>query len=205
MINEFKNILSAKLKAPLPGIKAHLEVAPYRKVDYTQEQLENAKQSGVLILFYEKPDGIHAVMIERALNNSKHSGQIAFPGGKKEVFDNNLIETALRETEEEVGVIKNHVEIIGSLSDVYIPVSDYRVLPAVGIVSYQPTFILQEEEVRSVLEVNINSIIHPQAISSKKITLSNGVTINAPCFNLNNQVVWGATALMVNELRHLLK
>ena len=117
MINELKNILSNRLKAPLPGIQAHLEVAPYRKVDYTPEQLKNAKQSGVLILFYEKLDGIYAVMIERAINNGKHSGQIAFPGGKKEVDDANLIETALRETEEEVGVIKNHIEIIGRLSD----------------------------------------------------------------------------------------
>jgi 8-oxo-dGTP pyrophosphatase MutT (NUDIX family) len=205
MINELKNILSNRLKAPLPGIQAHLEVAPYRKVDYTPEQLKNAKQSGVLILFYEKLDGIYAVMIERAINNGKHSGQIAFPGGKKEVDDANLIETALRETEEEVGVIKNHIEIIGSLSDVYIPVSNYRVLPSVGVISYQPSFILQEEEVKSVLEVNINEIIHPQALSSERITLSNGTKILAPCFNLNNQIVWGATALMVNELRHLLK
>ncbi len=205
MIELFKTYISEQFKYPLPGIKTHLEAAPYRKADVDELTKKQARQSGVLILFYEKNNILHTVLIKRAINNSNHSGQIAFPGGKKEEHDANLIETALREANEEIGIVKEHVEVIGKLTDVFIPVSNFLVAPVIGFIDYSPTFTLQINEVYDVVEVEVQTLIHPNTFQQQMVKLSGGAQLKVPCFVINKQIVWGATALMINELRYLIK
>ena len=144
-------------------------------------------------------------MCIRDRNNSNHSGQIAFPGGKKEEHDANLIETALREANEEIGIVKEHVEVIGKLTDVFIPVSNFLVAPVIGFIDYSPTFTLQISEVYDVVEVEVQTLIHPNTFQQQMVKLSGGAQLKVPCFVVNKQIVWGATALMINELRYLIK
>jgi|TARA_R110000782_G_scaffold237188_1_gene323492 8-oxo-dGTP pyrophosphatase MutT (NUDIX family) len=205
MIELFKTYISEQFKYPLPGIKTHLEAAPYRKADVDELTKKQARQSGVLILFYEKNNILHTVLIKRAINNSNHSGQIAFPGGKKEEHDANLIETALREANEEIGIVKEHVDVIGKLTDVFIPVSNFLVAPVIGFIDYSPTFTLQISEVYDIVEVEVQTLIHPNTFQQQMVKLSGGVQLKVPCFVVNKQIVWGATALMINELRYLIK
>ena len=205
MIELFKTYISEQFKYPLPGIKTHLEAAPYRKADVDELTKKQARQSGVLILFYEKNNILHTVLIKRAINNSNHSGQIAFPGGKKEEHDANLIETALREANEEIGIVKEHVEVIGKLTDVFIPVSNFLVAPVIGFIDYSLIFTLQISEVYDVVEVEVQTLIHPNTFQQQMVKLSGGAQLKVPCFVVNKQIVWGATALMINELRYLIK
>ena len=205
MIELFKTYISEQFKYPLPGIKTHLEAAPYRKADVDELTKKQARQSGVLILFYEKNNILHTVLIKRAINNSNHSGQIAFPGGKKEEHDANLIETALREANEEIGIVKEHVEVIGKLTDVFIPVSNFLVAFVIGFIDYSLIFTLQISEVYDVVEVEVQTLIHPNTFQQQMVKLSGGAQLKVPCFVVNKQIVWGATALMINELRYLIK
>ena len=189
MIELFKTYISEQFKYPLPGIKTHLEAAPYRKADVDELTKKQARQSGVLILFYEKNNILHTVLIKRAINNSNHSGQIAFPGGKKEEHDANLIETALREANEEIGIVKEHVDVIGKLTDVFIPVSNFLVAPVIGFIDYSPTFTLQISEVYDVVEVEVQTLIHPNTFQQQMVKLSGGVQLKVPCFVVNKQIV----------------
>ncbi|TXB67308.1 CoA pyrophosphatase [Vicingus serpentipes] len=204
-MNNFKSFLSEQLLADLPGKLAHQEAAPYRKVDYDTLDLNTVKKSGVLILFYNKGEETHLVLIQRPIYNGTHSGQIAFPGGKVEESDKDIIHTALREANEEVGVEMNDVEVLGQLSDVYIPVSNFLVTPVIGVINYTPRFIPELREVAEIIELRIGHLIEVETLRLNKIKLSNGLQMEVPTFEFNQKIIWGATALMLNELRYLLK
>lgn len=204
-MNNFKSFLSEQLLADLPGKLAHQEAAPYRKVDYDTLDLNTVKKSGVLILFYNKGEETHLVLIQRPIYNGTHSGQIAFPGGKVEESDKDIIHTALREANEEVGVEMKDVEVLGQLSDVYIPVSNFLVTPVIGVINYTPRFIPELREVAEIIELRIGHLIEVETLRLNKIKLSNGLQMEVPTFEFNQKIIWGATALMLNELRYLLK
>tara|TARA_R110001592_G_scaffold61993_7_gene189439 strand:- start:2583 stop:3215 length:633 start_codon:yes stop_codon:yes gene_type:complete len=204
-MNSLKSFLSEQLMADLPGKLAHEEAAPYRKVDYDTLDLNAVKKSGVLILFYKKEGETHLVLIQRPIYKGTHSGQIAFPGGKVEESDKDIIHTALREANEEVGVEMDDVEVLGKLSDVYIPVSNFLVTPVVGVINYAPTFIPELREVAEIVELRIGHLIQVEKLRLANIKLSNGLVMKVPTFELNQKIIWGATALMLNELRYLLK
>ena len=141
--------LRSKLKNELPGSTAHKIMKPGGRV-LRPENGEDPRQSAVMILIYEKEDEPQIIMIKRAEYDGVHSGQIAFPGGKKEKNDTELIETAFRETFEEVGLRKENIDIIGKLSPLWIPVSNMCVHPFVGYYSMKPIFVIQEKEVQQV-------------------------------------------------------
>lgn len=204
-MNNLKSFLSEQLLADLPGKLAHEEAAPYRKVDYDTLDLNTVKKSGVLILFYKKEEETHLVLIQRPIYNGTHSGQIAFPGGKVEESDKDIIHTALREANEEVGVVMDDVEVLGKLSDVYIPVSNFLVTPVVGVINYAPTFIPEFREVAEIVELRVGHLIQVETLRLNSIKLSNGLVMKVPTFEFNQKIIWGATALMLNELRYILK
>jgi len=136
----------------------------------------------------------------------RHRGQISFPGGRFEPQDKHLANTALREAEEEVGVDAGQVELIGGLTDLYIPVSNFRVDPYVGYTEITPDFIPQESEVNDILEVPVEELIHPGNLKYKDLTIREGFTIpNVPYFDLLGKTVWGATAMMLSELVELIR
>jgi len=204
-MKELKLYLQQRLQDDLPGKLAHQEAAPYRKVDYDSLNLKTVRKSGVLILLYEKQAEPHIVLIERPIYKGTHSGQIALPGGKVEESDKDIVHTALREANEEVGVLMGDVEVVGQLSDVYIPVSNFLVSPVIGFVNYRPNFIAQEREVADIIELQLQKLINTQHLATDNIKLSNGLKLQVPVFQFNQKTIWGATALMLNELRWVLR
>lgn len=204
MINRFTLYLQEKLKEELPGKKAHQEAAPYRKIDFNSSDIKAARKSGVLVLFYQKEGDLFTVLIQRTIYKGNHSGQISFPGGKVEKTDLDIYDTALREAHEEVGVIKNDVITIGQLSDVFIPVSNFHVIPILGVSQNIPEFIIEQKEVAEVIELNVNELISTP-LELNKVEINNNLLINIPTFKHQEKIIWGATALMLNELKHILK
>lgn len=200
-----KNALKNRLKSELPGFEAHQEAAPYRKVDYDGLDVNTVRKSGVLILLYERQSSPHFTLIKRPDYGGIHGGQIALPGGKMEDWDADIVQTALREANEEVGVLNEDVEVLGALSDVYIPVSNFLVSPVVGHIDYHPKFVAQPSEVDQIIEMELNQLRSFDRLMVKKVTLSTGIKIEVPAFEYDGHTIWGATAIMLNELRWVLK
>lgn len=199
-MNSFIERLKLQLTRPLPGQDAQLLMVPGKiaaiRKDWPKDN--NPKKSAVLILLFPFQNGISTVLIERAVYTGVHSGQIAFPGGKAEETDPDLKFTALRETYEEVGIPVEEVEIIGNLTDVYIYPSNYLVTPYVGYLSYSPEFYINEREVQKIIRMdvlNTEKLIR----SSKKITYSNGLSVQTPFYDVDGYTIWGATAMMMSE------
>ena len=204
MIVALKSYLYNKLQEELPGKMAHLEVAPYRNIHFEQEELNEAKKSGVLVLFYAKEGVPHLVLMQRPKYEGTHSGQISFPGGKYEETDKDIRHTALREANEEVGILIEDVDVIGKLTDVYIPVSKFYVSPMIGFIDYHPQFRIDTYEVEELIELRLSDLTSIVELEFTKIKFSNNTVAKVPSFVFGDKVIWGATALMLNELRHML-
>lgn len=196
--NELKN---------LPGEEAHIEMFPLRA--RTSEALKTAegfRLSAVMALLYPVGESHELILIERQDYDGKHSGQMSFPGGKKEDEDYTSLEAALRETHEEIGIHPDHITVLGRLTDVYIPVSNFLVHPYVGMLESKPSFIPDPREVKSVFTFNVNELLRESNRVITTISLGKGATIkDVPAFKIDGKIIWGATALMLNELRIILK
>ncbi len=193
--------LSRNLNMPLPGKEAQQEMAPSSRRRYVEAPAD-AKIACVLALLYPKDGAEHLVLIERQGHpNDRHRGQIGFPGGKLEPTDDSNAAGALREAEEEVGVPTHQVNLIGALTELYIPVSRFKVFPFVGYSEQRPDFIRQESEVKSILEVPFDTFFSESVRKQKDIRVAKNITLpRVPYFDLEGHVVWGATAMMLSEL-----
>ncbi len=206
MLSDLSRQLRQRLVLPLPGAEAHYKMANVeRRVNSSRFKIpDDARKGAVLILLYEDEGKIYFPLIVRPEYDGVHSGQIAFPGGGFEESDETLQHTALREAQEEIGIFKNDVTIIGSLSSLYIPPSNFLVHPFVGTLSYKPHFVPDETEVAGIIETDLESVMDESLVSEKIIKLSTGMEINTPFFNFENQTVWGATAMILSEVKSLL-
>lgn len=157
-----------------------------------------------MVLLYPDEQGIHIPLMKRPEYDGAHSGQVSFPGGKLENVDTNLIDTALRETHEEIGVPKEQIEVIGNLSELFIIASNFKVLPTVGVIREKPNFIPDPIEVADVLPMAINAL-NDYSIRSVKEMRFPPYTIFSPYFDVRGEVVWGATAMMLSELAELVR
>ncbi|RMG76299.1 MAG: CoA pyrophosphatase [Bacteroidetes bacterium] len=202
MLQNLKYHFQSLMKKGLPGIEAHSKLAPdYRikalKNTYKQD---NARKSAVLILVYPKDDVLHIVLIQRASYKGVHSNQISLPGGKFEETDKTLVNTAIRETQEELGVRVLPENVIGSLSDIYIPPSNFMVSPFVAIIDFEPRFIPDVREVDQVIEVSVNELVFNCEIRSKPVFVPRyNKEVPVRCFEIQNHIVWGATAMILAE------
>jgi len=207
--NLFSEQVSKIKNLPLPGVASHYKMVPEFRREAMRKNIplkKVPKRAGVMVLFYpDKNNSVRILFILRKTYEGVHSNQVAFPGGKEEKIDSDLLATALRETEEEVGVPKKMVSVLKELTQVYIPPSNFMVSPYVGLCSEAISFLIQEEEVEKILEIPVLDILDEKSIFSKKIKTSYAVDVDVPAFKLNGYTVWGATAMMLSEVKDLLK
>jgi len=192
----------------LPGESAHIQMSPSRRPLTSHAKLNsnfNPRLSAVMILLYQRSEEWYNVLIQRPTYNGTHSGQMAFPGGQQESEDLNFEMTALRETEEEIGLSASNIKVLSKLSEIYIPPSNFMVYPFLGICNTPPIFEPQEREVAEIIEYPISKLLTSNIVESTVIKINNELNINVPCFNIKGKVVWGATAAMLNEVRHILQ
>lgn len=205
--SKFKNLYTKIQNMPLPGESSQLMMAPAeRLVELKQlsKQTDMARKAGVMILLYGK-DIVRLALIRRTLDGSVHSGQIALPGGEKETIDKDLQATAQRELYEEIGIVKEEYTVIRPLTDIYIPPSNFYVQPYVAYCQATPQFIKQEREVAEILEVPVDQLLNDTCLINTKLTSAYNTIIEVPAFKFYGNIVWGATAMILYELRDLLK
>jgi 8-oxo-dGTP pyrophosphatase MutT (NUDIX family) len=196
---EWVQLLEKKLALQLPGQEAHKIMAAKSSLNFSTTANELTKKSAVLILFYPFENKIYVPLILRPPYDGMHGGQMAFPGGRSEKSDENLIRTALREAQEEIGILPRDVHIIGQLTELYIPVSNFMVQPVIGFSLTKPTFYPDPREVEKIIEINFDEMADPKTISIEALNIK-GVEVNAKLYNLQNHKIWGATAMMIAEL-----
>lgn len=207
---DFKEVLSLLekgMKHPLPGKEAQLSMSPnpqdLRRFD-TKLPL-NHRKSAVLILFYPNEDKAFFPLIKRPVYPGVHSGQIALPGGKMEEEDQDVIDTALREAWEEVGVLPQQVKLIGKMSDLFIPTSNFLVSPILGYSEEMPDFVPEEKEVARIIETAVSTLYEPTIRKKKILEFSNNFRLDTPYFEVDKEMVWGATAMILSELLQILE
>lgn len=185
----------------LPGMEAHLVMTPYRRL--TKVIPENKREGSILMMLYSKNGEIYFPLIQRQAYEGVHSNQISFPGGKAEDFDKDMYHTALRETEEEIGVKQSNIIKIGELTEVYIPPSNFLVSAYLSYHKETPKFVRDEKEVKEILEIPLSEILDSTNIKTTEIKLGNGMKLSTPYFDLQDKVVWGATAAILSEFKSI--
>lgn len=188
---------------PLPGVISQNKMAARSNLKLPETFNKSTKKSAVLILLYPDENSIKIPFILRPAYDGMHGGQVAFPGGRMELTDENLFRTALREAQEEVGIRIADVNLIGSLTELYIPISNYLVLPVVGWMNKKPDFYPDPIEVDSILEIKYSTLVNP-AIVKEEILMVRGNEIQAPLFDVGEHKIWGATAMMIAEFLDLI-
>lgn len=189
--------LQQRLQTPLPGWKSQWELSSMPGRPRTAPAQH--RPGAVLSLLYPHEEELHMVFMKRTDDGKAHGGQISFPGGKQEPSDPNLQVTALREAEEELGIIQQEVQVLGDLTELYIQASNFLVQPVVGYATNRPIFRPSPIEVEEVLEVSVAQLLQTP-VSMTSVTVGNGFTFDAKAFLVKDQIIWGATAMMLNEL-----
>ena len=196
-------------KLDLPGEASHYKMAPIERLkELTKQSLKKnkAKRASVMVLFYPNKAGeTHLALILRKTYKGVHSAQVGFPGGRQEVSDLSSRHTALRETQEEIGVLQEDIRVLKKLTQIYIPPSNFFVEPFIGICEKTPQFVLQQTEVEALIEVKISDLLDDGIYCTRRLSTSYATDIEVPAYILNTHVVWGATAMMLSEVRELLK
>ena len=189
----------------LPGIQAHALMMSYKRRSAAQafKSAEKPRLSSVMMLIYRKYEDWYTVFMQRPDNQGVHSGQISFPGGKQEESET-MLQTALRETEEEIGILSHQLQVLGNLTEIFIPPSNFVVRPFIAVLENEFTFRPNPDEVQSLVEVPLADFFKEPILTSTEIFIPQlKATINAPSFIIEEKVLWGATAMMVQEFRML--
>jgi 8-oxo-dGTP pyrophosphatase MutT (NUDIX family) len=198
--------LIERLKLQLPSALAHdpLRAVPVGPL-FPKFKTEAAPRPGsVLILLYEDNGEIKFPLIKRPDYPGTHGGQVSLPGGKMELGEDS-IQTALREANEEIGVSGQDVNILGRLSEFHVIPSNYIITPVVGAIPYKPEFIPDAFEVARILEGGIDQLMRDDAVLVTEILAAGQYKMRAPHFIFDEEIVWGATAMMLNEFRVILR
>jgi 8-oxo-dGTP pyrophosphatase MutT (NUDIX family) len=195
MKGKFIENLEAILKTDLPGQKAHYKMAPLRTVPDKPDSVTG--KASVLVLLYARNGELWTLFIKRTIYRGHHSGQVSFPGGKKEKKDKSPAHTALREANEETGVDPSTIKILGTLTPLHIPVSNIEVLPVVGYTDNEPDFRISETEVEYLIEVPLSELMN-KMITEKKLVVNSEI-LKVPGYLVQDEYIWGATAMILSE------
>jgi len=197
------DLLKQAIAQDLPGWEAQKIMLPLMTDKY-QEAKVDSKQAGVAVILYPDNDGqIITVFIKRPSHPlDKHSGQISFAGGQKEIGDLDLQATAIRELEEELGIAKGEAQVLGALTSMYVYVSDFYVEPYVMYLNQKPDYKIQASEVDYVLEIPLQQLVDQPPMKTN-INIRNTILKDVPYYDVNGDVLWGATAMMMSELVYL--
>jgi 8-oxo-dGTP pyrophosphatase MutT (NUDIX family) len=205
---EIVSSIQNDLMNPLPGPEVQMQMSSMRRIRELME-LNDAQwiKSSVLILLYPSETGrmISFVLIQRPRYEGVHGGQISLPGGRWEEGDKDLAATAVREAKEETGIDVTKVNVIGSLSELYIPPSRYVVYPFIAYTKERPHFRIDPHEVESIIEISLEDLINDDLVVRKNIYVRDGFSVFGPCFEINQHTIWGATAMILNEFKEILK
>jgi len=201
-IDEIENAL----KRPLPGKKAQYLMAPGYRPDYELDEVMkfNPRIGGVLLLLDPYDDETSIIFTLRKQYDGTHSGQMSFPGGKREASDIDITQTALRETSEEVGIAPEMVRVIGRLSELYIPPSNFLVYPTVGVLREKTVFKKEEDEVEEIVEIPLSFFLDEKNQSKTNIKVMGNATVEVPAYVYNGYTIWGATAIMMSEFVYMM-
>jgi 8-oxo-dGTP pyrophosphatase MutT (NUDIX family) len=209
-VEKFSSIFIEKLKselaADLPGVEAHVRLAPEMRINDIRASIPpaHAMESAVLIILYPSHGRIHTVVILRNEYDGAHSGQISLPGGKREISDIDFKHTALREAQEEIGVKPADINILGQLSTFYVRPSNFIIYPFVAYTADRPQFFPDPSEVQRVIEIDIFKELGYESIIYRTLRFRNNTEIVAPGFVVGGEFMWGATAMIFSELLHVL-
>ena len=195
----FIDRLHRQLRASLPGTAAQLRMAPRYRMDPDAASVDGktCREAGVLVVLFPVDDTPHFVLTVRRDDLPDHAGQVSFPGGQRE-DDETLDQTALREAHEEISLRPHHVDLLGPLTPLYIPPSAFCVHPHVGVLTTAPALRPMDKEVDRILRVPITDLLDASVVRSDTWTLR-GEAVEIPFFGLHDQIVWGATAMMLAE------
>ncbi|MFC3415035.1 NUDIX hydrolase [Algoriphagus hitonicola] len=195
------------IEKPLPGKEAHLKMSPL-PVDAKRFDPKiplSHRRSAVLIMLYPQGKDAFFPLIKRPVYRGAHSGQIALPGGKMEATDSDIVFTALREAEEEVAINPNKVTVLGKLSNLYIPTSNFLVTPILGFSEEIPDFIPEVREVQRILPTALKSLFEEPVRQRTQLRISPSLELDTPFFEIDQEMVWGATAMILSEFLELLQ
>ncbi len=207
MVSDIVLRLKNALNKPLPGIEAQYLMAPSNRGRFPVETLDasSVTHGAVLILLFVNEKEVFFPLIERVSYEGPHGGQISLPGGKKDPQDASLEDTAIRECYEEIG-IGEEIEILGKLTNLYIPVSKFLVEPYVAACYIRdPKFIPHEREVKQVITMSLDDLLSDTSGTVGSVTYGNGLSLKCPYYLVKEKQVWGATAMILSELREVLK
>ena len=196
------------MEVGLPASEAHFKMAPLERIESMKNlkiETKNPKTAAVMMLFYPKNGETHLVLIVRNSYQGVHSAQIAFPGGKYEPRDQIFENTALRETHEEIGIPPDSIEILKAFTRLYIPPSNFMVYPFFGICRDEIVFVPDTSEVADISELPLSVFMGDDILVSVNLTTSYAENIMVPAFKIEEHIVWGATAMMLSELKEVLK
>lgn len=193
----------------LPGRKAQYNMAHGARKAWlgNYHVPTHAKRAATLTLLYPENGDFKIALMKRVTNpKDRHSGQVSFPGGKVEESDRDLEHTALREAEEELGIPQTVVSVLGKMTDIYIPVSNFLVYPFIGFTESKPNFEVQKSEVQQIVEAPLSVLLNKANRKTTNLTLPNKITLKGvPYFDVNGNIIWGATAMMLSEFTAIIE
>jgi len=202
----FFNTLKIRLKESNNSKKYHLEFLPKNRDFFhpKDKKAKNYKKSAVMLVLFYRENRLKSLLIERSSYKGIHSGQIGLPGGKFEPNDNNIRKTAIRETFEEISVVIKPKDILGKLTPFTISVSQFTVYPYVSYLNYVPNFVKDMNEIEAIIEFDVwDFVLNSQIIYNKVYALDQRMEVAS--FEISNRIVWGATAMILNEFKSVLK
>ena len=205
-LSDVSNYLQERLVQKLPGSSAHevMRARPLGNVRPVFKNESKPRMGGVLILLYEKDDNVYFPLIKRPEYQGPHGGQVSLPGGKVEEGEDRIT-AALREGEEEIGIKRETIKVIGQLSDFHVIPSNFLVTPVIGVLEAKPIFAPDPIEVAKIISVTLNDITKGDTMLEREIVVGEIYKLVAPHFMIDGEMVWGATAMILSEFRHILK